>query len=76
LGLIWQQRGLAEGPSLGASSSGLQVGWHWRKSYDKRTSPAAYFLTGKTSPRNEIKNQKFEYELIYAGFKFQSPELK
>jgi len=77
LGLIWQQRGLAVGPSLGASSSRLQVGWHWRKSLEKRTSTAAYFLTGKISPRNEIENQKFEYELmIFDGFKFQSPELK
>jgi hypothetical protein len=49
------------------------VGWHWRKSLEKRISRAAYFLTGKISPRNEIKNQKFEYELmIFEGFKFQT----
>jgi hypothetical protein len=76
LGLIWQRRGLAEGPSLGASSSGLQMGWHWRKSLEKRASHAAYFLTGKISPRNEIKNENFEYELIYERLMFQSPELK
>jgi hypothetical protein len=64
-------------PVLGASSSGLQVGWHWRKALEKRTSTAAYFSTAKISPRNEIKNKKFEYELmIVEGFKFQSPELK
>jgi hypothetical protein len=62
LGLIWQGRGLAGGPSLGAISSGLQVGGHWRKSLEKRTCPD---LTGKISPRNEIKKQKFEYEMIY-----------
>jgi hypothetical protein len=57
---------------------------HWGCRWDstggnllrKELPPAAYFLTGKISPRNEIKNQKFEYELIYEGFKFQSPELK
>jgi hypothetical protein len=53
------------------------VGWHWRKSLEKRTSPAAYFWTGKISPRNEMKNENFDYYLmIYEGFKFQSPELK
>jgi len=34
---------------------------------------SAFFYTGKISPKREIKNKKFENEIVY---KFQSPKVK